>query len=122
MDRIICDVQSTNSFLGSCGKCPGVTNIIEQLEQNFEENFIENITYKQWVTTVKTSLQTLISTVDEFLQFLSNGLNTLLLHSFLLKNKKNDNRSKLMKNECIVICYFSENYAFIIQNSVQGIH
>ena len=27
-----------------------------------------------------------------------------------------------MKNECIVICDFSENYAFIIQNSVQGIH
>ena len=27
-----------------------------------------------------------------------------------------------MKNECIVIYDFSENYSFVIQNSVQGIH
>jgi len=73
----------------------------------------------------RTILRTLISTVDEFLQSLSNGLIKLVLHSFLVNKQKeflNEKKSKLMKNECIVICDFSENYAFIIQNSVQGIH
>lgn len=125
LDRMLCEVQSTNCLLGLCNKCPGLTNIIEQLEQNFEEKLIESVNYKQWVTTERTSLQTLISNVDEFLQFLSSGLSKLLLHSFLVNKQReflNDKKTKLMKNECIVICDFSENYAFVIQNSVQGIH
>lgn len=125
LDRMLCEVQSTNCFLGLCDKCPGLTNIIEQLEQNFEEKLIESVNYKQWVTTERTSLQTLISNVDEFLQFLSSGLSKLLLHSFLVNKQRellNDKKTKLMKNECIVICDFSENYAFVIQNFVQGIH
>jgi len=66
-----------------------------------------------------------ISPVDEFLQMLSNGLEKLLVHSFVVSKQRdflNDKKRKLMKNECIVICDFSENYAFIIQNSIQGIH
>ncbi|KAK0077243.1 hypothetical protein PV325_004234 [Microctonus aethiopoides] len=70
-------------------QCPGVTNVIEQLEKSFEQKCIGSITYKQWVTTERTSLQILKSSADEFL-----------------------------KNECIVIRDFSENYAFVIQNSV----
>jgi len=122
--RMVCDIQSTNCILGLCDKCPGVTNIIEQLKNNFEEKLIDNITYKQWVTTERTSLQTLISTVDEFLQSLSNGLDKLLLHSFLVKKQAEflrDKKEKLMKDECIVICDFSENYAFVIQNAIQCI-
>jgi len=93
----------------------------------FEDKLIENVKYKQWVKTEdkRTTLRTLISTVDEFLQSLSNGLIKLILHSFLVNKQKeflNEKKSKFMKNERIVICDFSENYAFIIQNSVQGIH
>ena len=28
----------------------------------------------------------------------------------------------MTENQCIVVCDFSENYAFVVQNSVQGIH
>ncbi|GAB1860758.1 hypothetical protein CAJAP_01837 [Camponotus japonicus] len=47
LDRMLCEVQSTNCFLGLCDKYPGLTNIIEQLEQNFEEKLIESVNYKQ---------------------------------------------------------------------------
>jgi len=125
VNRMLCTVQSTNCFLGLCNECPGVTNIIEQLEKNFEDKLIETVNYKQWITSERTSLQTLISSVDEYLESLSSGLNKLLLHSFLVNKQRefmNNKKIKLMKNECIVICDFSENYAFVIQNSVQGIH
>ncbi|CAH0563173.1 unnamed protein product [Brassicogethes aeneus] len=123
LDRMVCHEKSTKCFLSLCDRCPGVTNIIEQLEKKFEEKYVESITYKQWVTTERTSLQTLISSVDEFLEFLSNGLCKLLVHSFLVNKQRdflNEKKSDIMKNECIVICDFSENYAFVIQNSVQA--
>jgi len=40
---MICNEKSTNCFLGLCNKCPGITNIIDQLERNFEDKLIENV-------------------------------------------------------------------------------
>lgn len=80
LDRMVCKNKTTDCYLNSCKKCPGVTNVIEQLEEIFEEKCIEIVTYKQWVTVERTSLQTLISPVDEFLQKLSEGLQKLLIH------------------------------------------
>ena len=34
----------------------------------------------------------------------------------------NITKEKLTENECIVVCDFSENYAFVVRNSIQGIH
>ena len=97
LDRMVCDVKSTNCFVGLCDQCLGVKNVIDQLEQNFEEKLIENIKYKQWITTERTTLQTLISTVDEFLQTLSNGLTKLLLHSFLANKQREFFNEKKVK-------------------------
>lgn len=90
LDHMTCNEKSTSCFLGLCNKCPGVANIIDQLEQNFEEKFTENVKYKQWVKTEekRTTLQTLISAVDKFLQSLSDGLTNLLLHSFLVNKQR----------------------------------
>jgi len=38
LDSMMCDEKSTDCFLRLCNKCPGVKNIIQQLEQNFKEN------------------------------------------------------------------------------------
>ena len=125
LNRMTCNEQTTDCFLGLCDKCPGVDNIVTQLEKNFDDKFIDNVKYKQWVTTERTTLQTLLSSVDEFLQSLSTSLNKLLPHSFLVRQQRdflNDKKDKLKKNECIVICDFSENYAFVVQNAVQGMH
>lgn len=67
----------------------------------------------------------MVSPVDEYLEKLKTGLEKLLLHSFLVK-KRNDfvtsKKIEMTENECIVTCDFSENYAFVVQNSVQGFH
>lgn len=125
LNRMICNPLSTRCYLGKCDTSPGITNVINQIEKSFDDNFIDSITYKQWTTADRTTLQTFISPVEDYLEKLNNGLSKLLLHSFLVKKQNeflNNKKQCLPRNECIVICDFSENYAFIIQNSIQGIH
>lgn len=82
---MICSPLSTICYLGICDTCPGITNVIEQIEKSFDNNLIDSITYKQWTTVDRTTLQTLISPVDDYLEMLENDLSKLLLHSFLVK-------------------------------------
>ena len=80
---------------------------------------------RQWINVDETTLQVLISPVDEYLQKLKTGLEKLLLHSYLARKQNefmNITKGKLTENECIAVCDFSENYAFVVQNSIQGIH
>lgn len=88
LNRMICSPLSTICYLGKCDTCPGITNVIEQIEKSFDDNLIYSITYKQWITVDKTMLQTLISPVEDYLEKLENGLSKLLLHSFLVKKTK----------------------------------
>lgn len=125
LNRMICSPPSIICYLGKCDACPGITNVIQQIEKSCDDNLIDSITYKQWTTVDRTTLQTLISPVEDYLEKLENGLSKLLLHSFLVKKQNeflNNKKQSLPRNECIVICDFSENYAFVIQNSIQGIH
>ncbi|CAH0550783.1 unnamed protein product [Brassicogethes aeneus] len=125
LKRMVCVVQSDNCFFGTCSGCPGATPLIQELENLFEENFIEEITYRQWTNVDRTTLQLMISPSDDYLEKLQTSLQKLLLHSFLVKKQNefiNIKKEELNKNECIVVCDFSENYAFVIQDSVQGVH
>lgn len=125
LKRMICVKPSDNCYFGTCVKCPGATSLINELENIFENEFIEEITYRQWVNVDRTTLQLMTSQVDEYLQKLQSGLEKLLLHSFLVQKQNefmNNKKEELREDECIVVCDFSENYAFVLQDSVQGVH
>lgn len=125
LKQMVCENASTSCYFGNCLECPGATSLIDELESIFETNFIEQITYRQWTNVDRTTLTVMVSPVDEYLEKLKCGLEKLLLHSFLVK-KQNDfvstKKIEMTENECIVMCDFSENYAFVVQNSVQGVH
>lgn len=44
---------------------------------------IENVTYKQWIQTDRSSLDTLIKMVDEFIDSLIQKLNFLTQHHYI---------------------------------------
>jgi len=49
----------------------------------------------------------------------------LLTHSFIAKGQckfLNQLKNKLKRGELVLICDFSENYSFLLQNEVQGFH
>ena len=98
---------------------------MQELTKILDDNYIDTVTYKQWTIVDRTTLQTIISPADEFLQILREGLNKLLRHSYVVIKQNeflNSKKENLKPNECIVIVDFAENYSFVVQNAIQGVH
>lgn len=122
---MICDEPTDDCYFGNCSECPGAQHLIDELEKIFEANYIDEITYRQWTHVDRTTLQVMLSPTDEYLPKLKISLEKLLLHSFLVIRQNEFMKSKkqeLTENECIVVCDFSENYGFVVQNAAQGFH
>lgn len=125
LSKIICNPPTHDCYLRRCELCPGCDNLIEQLKQIFHEKMIDSISYKQWVTTDRCALETLQSSTDDFFDKFSEKLRRLLTHSYVAKEQHmffNKKKKELHPGECVVISDFSENYAFVIQDSIQGAH
>lgn len=125
LSRIICNPPTVNCFLQQCDVCPGCDNLIEKLIDICAENMVEKIVYRQWVTVDRTSLETLQSSTVEFLDKFSDKLRRLLTHSYIAKEQSNflnTKKKELQRGECVVICDFAENYAFVLQDAIQGVH
>jgi len=123
--QIICNPPLPNCFFGNCNFCPGEQNLKDFLRGKFEEQLIEEITYKQWLTTDRCNLDTITHSTEDFLDILMQKLNSLLSHSFIAKQQslfQTELKSLLKRNEYLVICDFAENYAFLIQDQAQAYH
>lgn len=63
--------------------------------------------------------------MDEFINNFAEKLTALKKHSFIAfqqNSYKNDLRNQLNSGEYLVLCDFSENYTFVVQNEVHGFH
>ena len=103
-----------------------VKKVLKRLLTDLEElDFMEEITFQQWVTTDMCTLLTFTHTVDEFIEDLADKVSKLTRHHYIahkqalyLKNLK----ESLALNECIIHGDFSENYSFVVQDAAQGFH
>ena len=81
--------------------------------------------HKHWVSKPRTILKTINVTPQEFaLNFCTSG-RIFLHHSFIANEQVpfiNFQKKNLQSDECLVVCDFAENYAFVIQNVVPGFH
>lgn len=84
---MICENSTERCHLRSCSKCPGTNVLRNILAKLFDENNIETVTYKQWTSTDRSSLETRIESVDEFLDCLVESLEKLVKHSFVAKQQ-----------------------------------
>ena len=116
---MICNPPLPECYLGACSVCPGSGKVKSILTTLFDDNMIDNVTYKQWIT-VDTS--TISSTSDEFIEAFCSKLEMLIPHSFIATQQTsffNECRSSL---KLLVVADFSENYSFILQDVAQGFH
>lgn len=123
--HIICNPPSHHCYLKQCSSCPGPDNIIKHIQQQFDAESVEQVTYKQWVTVDRTNLETLQSSTDDLLDKLSNKLMSLLPHVFIAQQQSQflaECKDNLQPGNYVVIADYSENYSFIVQDSVQGVH
>jgi hypothetical protein len=54
----------------------------KKIEKRFEHNSVDNITYKQWMATDRSTLETTALSCSNFLESFTENLNILLHQSF----------------------------------------
>ena len=80
-------------MLHLCESCPGLDGVKNLITNCINENNIdtdEEITYIQWISTDRTTMNKLISSVDEHITLLANKVFTLREHHFIAKAQKID--------------------------------
>ena len=123
--QIICNPPLPKCYLGSCKYCPGNSTLKDNILTVMEENMIDEVVYKQWVSVDRSTLETVCSPSDDFVDSFCEKLDMLLSHSFIATEQSRfykDCKSTLQPKEILVTVDFSENYAFILQDAAQGFH
>ena len=114
-------------MLHLCSDCPGKTNLNKFLTEHFinnEFNLAENIFYKQWISTDRTTLVNHYSTVEEFIAKIVDFYE-VCPHHFIAEAQTNHlkiAKENLSEDKLIIFVDFGENYSFAVQDVVQGFH
>lgn len=123
--HIVCNPAQPMCYFGNCNSCPGTSKLYTYLLNLLDENMIENVTFKQWVSVDRSTLETFTLPADEFVEQFIGKLNILLPHSFLSVQQASfyqECKLNLKPREVLVTADFSENYAFVLQDAAQGFH
>ena len=125
ISQAICNPPLPGCYLGSCNSCPGFASLEEVLCSVLDDNLIDYVTFKQWVSVDRSTLNTFSKPADEFIDFFFDKLKLLIPHSFIATQQASffsECKSTLHTGELLVQADFSENYAFVLQDAVQGFH
>ena len=79
---VLCKEEEEKCFLGQCSSCPNIQKVTDVLQAAFDDNFIDDIQYKQWTTTDICNLVSVVETAEEFIENLCARVPALLHHSF----------------------------------------
>lgn len=123
--KMLCNPSSIDCNMGNCEYCPGVTEIRKMLEDSFDENLIEKVLFRQWVSVDRCNLETLEKTSEEFIDLFCSKMSALVRHDFIAKQQGaflNNTKENLHDSEFVVTCDFSENYSIVLQDEAQSYH
>ena len=122
--KIMCNPPSQHCYMNVCKECPGVTSFKELLYKKFNDEMIE-VTYKQWVTVDRCSMETIVKSNDDFIDDFLETLMNLKTHTFISNQQKeyySEIKENLTERHVVVNCDFAENYSFIVQDEVHSFH
>ena len=122
---VICNLPLPACYLRICQYCPGISKLKDYLNEVMDDNYIDSIQYKQWVSVDTSTLETITKPADDFVDSFCDQIKLLIPHSFIAKRQslfQTDAMSSLLPGQFIVIGDFSENYAFVLQDAAQGFH
>ncbi len=123
--RIMCNPPHPKCYLGDCDVCPGDSKLKEYLLLLHEDNGVDELVYKQWVSTDRSTLETHCLAAEEFVDAFCEKLHLLCPHSFIASEQAHfyrECKENLKSGDLLVTVDFSENYAFILQDAAQGFH
>jgi len=123
--EIQCNPPRVQCFVGACEECPGLDKLQAKLAAHFDEQMIDRIEFKQWTTTDRSTLETKIQSVDEFIQSFVECVPKVLHHDFVAKQQSKflqECKLTIAPGTFIVVGDFAENYSFIVQDASQSFH
>ncbi len=106
-----------------CEKCQSLEGFKEKLLEIFSD--VEEIEYKQWQSTDRSTLQSFTDNTEEFVEKFCEKLDQLRRHDFIAKKQSqfcSEKKDKLEDGEFLVVCDFAENYSFVMQDAAQSFH
>ena len=125
ISKTVCDTSREQCMLRHCQDCPGADALKSFLESLPKVADVEEVEYKQWVTTDRTTLTTVRQSIEEFIETVSTKITDLSRHHFIAKAQNaylRNLKASLKEDECILCGDFSENYSFLVQDAIQGFH
>jgi hypothetical protein len=125
LSTMICNPPQTNCFFRDCSECSGPTDLENTLEDVFTDNAIGNITFKQWISTFRCELVTIVKSAEAFIESLLEKLLLLLCHLFTAMRQAmflKEPKCNLQLGEFMVLCNFAANYSIILQDEAQDFH
>jgi hypothetical protein len=69
--------------LGECDLCGNDEKLRSKIEYLFDENFVDEITFKRWTHTDRSNLETVVKKVDDFLDDFIKSLKLYQQHAFI---------------------------------------
>lgn len=83
--RIMCNPPSPSSCLGECPVCPDTCLLKDEIVASLDKSDIDEIVFKQWVSTDRSTLETFCLSAEDFVDCLCEKLEALRPHSFIAK-------------------------------------
>lgn len=125
LSKIMCQIPTSQCYLGNCKNCPLIESLKQLLLDHMEQEMIDSITYKQWVSVDRCNFETLTKSTEEFVENLCEQLVILKTHSFIAHQQSAfyiHIKENLHENEALMTLDFSENYSFVLQDEAQSFH
>jgi transposase len=123
--KIMCNPPSQHCYMNTCKECLDVSNFKELLSIKFNEEMIDEVTYKKWVTVDRCTMETVVKGTDDFIDDFLELLLKLKTHAFISNQQKehySEIKENLIEGNVVANCDFAENYSFIIQDEIQSFH
>lgn len=125
LNVMMCQSPSPACHLNECKHCPGIQPLSDDLLKLLNNEMIDEVEFRVWQTTDRSTLQTIKVDTLDFINDLSNRLIVLKPHEFITRQQSEfcaRVKSNLAEGEFLVQCDFSENYSYVVQDAAQSFH
>lgn len=116
----MCNPPSPSCHLDECSNCPGTDILKEELAALLDETSFDEIIFKQWVSTGRSTLETFCLSTEEFVDRFCEKIDILRPHSFVAKQQAaffSSYKTGLKAGDIRVMADFSERYSFVLQDA-----
>ena len=127
MSKHVCSLNSKLYMMHRCPSCPNKDSLVSHLEDlcDVDSSADEEIRFKQWISTDRTTLHDCCMPVPDFIETLADKCDKLTTHHFVSQHQSaylSSLKKSISTDEAIIILDFVENYSSIVHDAAQGFH